>query len=101
MTQFGKPEAGIVYQGFEKQILTRRAPSLGFREICKKKNTLEKNISIHWSPVSVTWRADRLLGTFRQIKGGSGDGASLCMGLLRWEFGGRVRVLGTPEDTCM
>jgi hypothetical protein len=59
------------------------------------KKALVTGISFHGGPVGGTWRGDFLTGDFeRQVKEGSGDGASLSVGALRGEPGRGAPLLG-------
>jgi hypothetical protein len=55
--------------------------------------------SLHGGPVGGTWRGDFFTGDFeRQVKEGSGDGASLSVRALRGEPGRGAPLLGTSKD---
>jgi hypothetical protein len=57
------------------------APLLGTLRAMEKK-ALVTGISLHGGPVGGPWRGDFFTRDFeRQLKEGSGNGASLCMGL--------------------
>jgi hypothetical protein len=56
-------------------------------------------ISLHRGPVGGTWRGDFFTGDFeRGVKEGSGNRASLSVGVLRGEPGRVAPFVGTYED---